>query len=157
MKQQKMDGAISPHSAWRPRKTLKHYELAPQTVADVEVVGDENVTVATATLGNLQGVGTARRAPGDPRNGLLGINIATQRALAALSARLVDHIEEEIEILVSAERDLADRRQERYMIREDQLEKEDFNRRNPDAHDKRRREGALAHANRTDDISSTDE
>lgn len=147
MKQQKMDSEIT----WKAEKrrghayrAMKRYEIARQTVASVEVVGDENVTVATASFGSLQGVGTARRAAGDPRDSLLGVNLATQRALENLVKRLKRQNDEDVQRTVIQQQDALAVRQERQKIFEEQCRRNSYNLTHPGKVKARREAGRQA-------------
>ena len=153
MKQQKMDGEITRRG--HAYRAMKHYEIARQVVASVEIVGDENVTVATASFGSIQGVGTARRAAGDPRDSILGINLATQRALENLLKRLKRQNDEDIQRTVIEQQDALAVRRERDEITEERCRRESYNLTHPDKVKARReagrqaREAAIRHPHAT--------
>lgn len=65
----------------------KQFQMPLQSGGNVslQLAGDENVTVVVAELEGYTSVGTARRAPGDPRIPALGASIATERALRNLA------------------------------------------------------------------------
>lgn len=54
----------------------------------INVMADSTVTVARATLDGITVTASARREPGDRPDAAIGAELATARALAALSRRL---------------------------------------------------------------------
>lgn len=130
-----------------PAKQPKHYEIAQQVVGvAVEIVGDENVVVATAAFSEFQGIGTSRRASGDQRDMMLGINLAVQRALERLTERLKEHNSEIIQRAVVEHHDAIEEWNRRAAITEARLEKEAFNLRYPDVREARRQKAVMRRA-----------
>lgn len=140
VKQQKFDNSM-PYDTEAPMRSLKHYEIAQQTVATVDIVGDQDVIVATANFGEFQGIGSSRRAAGDERDMMLGIGLATQRALESLVKRLARHNREAIQRVVVEQYDAIEERDRRAKITDAQDARTAHNRTFPHLADDRRRKG----------------